>query len=273
MPNPAVDVITGEESEAVAALIGDEKVGIIVEDWATSRPFVLSSEEISVIDGVILTSTITGPDPELYGFVATTSTNDERISSEELDAVVGAIGGDIVPTAEEIAAVQVLASASVGLGYLPVYTNTATGTDVEQEKMFFHYSTLLNEPKLSLRKGSLQSAGDAQVYEISIPFSYSSEETNGLRSKFGTDVTLATDMDGFVAEDALNISMDDMAQQLHTTQVASQKIFPRTPPMKIRPNDVALLSGGPRAPKATLPDGTSIGPAPAAAPIIDTPYS
>ena len=269
MPSTAVDVLNDDDQEATEdiditdpsvplsekagmGLVGDLKVGIVTEgDMATSKPQVLSANELSVIDGVILTSTITGPDPELYGLVAITSTDDERISSEELDVVVGAVGGDIVPTAEEIAAVQVLASASVGLGYLPVWTNTSTGADVEQEKMFFHYSTLLNEPRLSLRRTNIQSAGEAQRYEIESPFVYSSEERNGLRSKFGVDVTLTTDDNGFVAEDVLNLSLDAMAQQLYTTYAVSEKIFPRTPPLKIRPSDVALLSGGPRAPQTT----------------------
>ena len=274
MPSTAVDVLNDDDQEATEdiditdpsvplsekagmGLVGDLKVGIVTEgDMATSKPQVLSANELSVIDGVILTSTITGPDPELYGLVAITSTADERISSEELDVVVGAVGGDIVPTAEDIAAVQVLASASVGLGYLPVWTNTSTGADVEQEKMFFHYSTLLNEPRLSLRRTNIQSAGETQRYEIESPFVYSSEERNGLRSKFGVDVTLTTDDNGFVAEDVLNLSLDAMAQQLYTTYAVSEKIFPRTPPLKIRPSDVALLSGGPRAPQTTLPDGT-----------------
>tara|TARA_Y100000593_G_scaffold17669_1_gene35352 strand:+ start:2348 stop:3253 length:906 start_codon:yes stop_codon:yes gene_type:complete len=227
----------------------DKKVGVLSDEEYQFAPRVLTTANLSVIAGVIDTNSIVGTDPFSYGFGADFSIYDERVSVEELGFVAGANRRGEIIEAENFLAVEVLASASVGIGYIHVSTNLETGASISQDNMLFHYSTLVQEPSLGMRRSDISTGGG--TWTIENPIQYSSEEINGFRNRFGADVTLSRDEAGYVAPDAIRLSIETMAQDLYTTYAVSQHIFPRTPPMKIRAHDIALLSGGPQPPVST----------------------
>jgi len=230
------------------------KVGALSGTSYLDEPWILTVDNLEVENNVLVTNSMIGADPDLYGFTPIESTQDPRMSMEDL-GITGQSGGQSQQKeAISVAASATLAASSVGIGYLNIATNRETGLAYATSKMFFHYSNLPSEPVINIKRSSFNE--EFSKYTVQNPFVYSESEAVGLISKFGADPSLTrgeTADGGTVIVDALNQSIAKMAETLVTSYAVSEKTFPRTPPLKIRVQDISLIEGGPR--RDTAPTG------------------
>jgi len=210
---------------------------------------VLLASSISTEDGAIKTQSFLGRDGEaidaedLYGFTYSTDLENPNFTVDSLGFVAGT---EDTGSAGALVDVEKLTGNSLGIGFFEAITNTESGSDLSDiahtSKIFFHYSNLIAEPEFTVSQTDVSDTG--LFYSVDNPVLYSEEEENGLRAKFGVDPSIIAEPDSIIAETVFREGIASLAEQLVTTYAVSEKLFPRTPPLNLKPGDISLIAGG-----------------------------